>query len=409
MLEPADLSSPAVGCMLVLFATSICLNFWLVADRSKHASIPKLAVHSETPTSDQPQKLPKGWWTDSAAFQIERRAIFSKTWICVSHRGRFVKPGDYVSYDLAGFKFFLILGKDDVVRAFHNVCRHRAYPVTRKASGSSIVLGCGYHGWSYDTRGRLTKAPQFDQVPGFNKGDHSLFEIHTRMDEDGFVHVNLSGSIEGVDSRLLGAETVGRPARINPRSQLLHSWEYKGKFDWKVAVNGRQNGSEALAESPSRGIFGAFSAKALTPMGQLQFFPVTTVYTKSGSPIWYQVTCSPDSAGQSTLRCDVYSSKRSDSTRFDDAFKDRLESHMKATVENYEKTYSVLRGSKNQLGIGSRDQLRIVDAVEAHLEKEKAQGREINPAAVQQCKSAAFDQAEEICKAMECGSVQMAW
>lgn len=57
------------------------------------------------------------------------------------HSTRFKKPGDYFKLEIAGFPFLLIMGKDGAINGFHNVCRHRAYPIVRKDSGSSTVLG----------------------------------------------------------------------------------------------------------------------------------------------------------------------------------------------------------------------------------------------------------------------------
>lgn len=64
--------------------------------------------------------------------------------------------------------------------------------MTRKESGSSTVLGCRYHGWSYDVQGRLVKAPMFDDVPGFKKEENGLLEIPLRVGEgSGSVWINL--------------------------------------------------------------------------------------------------------------------------------------------------------------------------------------------------------------------------
>jgi hypothetical protein len=57
------------------------------------------------------------------------------------HTTRFNKAGDYFKLELGGFPFMLIKGSDGNIQAFHNVCRHRAYPIVRKDSGSSTVLG----------------------------------------------------------------------------------------------------------------------------------------------------------------------------------------------------------------------------------------------------------------------------
>ena len=51
-------------------------------------------------------------------------------------------------------------------------------------------MGCKYHGWSYDTMGKLIKAPQMDLVEGFDKSEYPLFEIHTYTTCHGHVFVN---------------------------------------------------------------------------------------------------------------------------------------------------------------------------------------------------------------------------
>ncbi|OJJ38394.1 hypothetical protein ASPWEDRAFT_104088, partial [Aspergillus wentii DTO 134E9] len=108
-----------------------------------------------------------------------------------SHRTQFTKPGDYISTTISGFPIFLVLDKDNKIRAFHNVCRHRAYTITTKERGPSTVLGCRYHRWRYNTYGQLIKAPHFDRFYRFDKTQNGLFEIHTFTARCGLVFVNL--------------------------------------------------------------------------------------------------------------------------------------------------------------------------------------------------------------------------
>lgn len=70
------------------------------------------------------------------------RGLFTRTWLYVTHKSRFTEPGDYMLFEIAGYSFFVIMGKDNELRAFHNVCRHRAFPVVKKQCGSALVLGC---------------------------------------------------------------------------------------------------------------------------------------------------------------------------------------------------------------------------------------------------------------------------
>lgn len=146
---------------------------------------------------------------------------------------RFHKPGDYRTFEIAGFSFILILGKDKHLRAFHNVCRHRAYAVTRKESGSSTVLGCRYHGWSYDTNGKLIKAPEFEGVKGFDKDMNGLWEVRTSI-RDSMVFVNFDAT---EDVRNFDLEVPENWIVNSKIAELgwVGGWKLDGNFNWKLA------------------------------------------------------------------------------------------------------------------------------------------------------------------------------
>jgi choline monooxygenase len=54
----------------------------------------------------------------------------------------------------------LVVVRDDGgrLRAFHNVCRHRAGPLVDDGCGTCRSFVCRYHGWSYELDGRLRSA-----------------------------------------------------------------------------------------------------------------------------------------------------------------------------------------------------------------------------------------------------------
>jgi phenylpropionate dioxygenase-like ring-hydroxylating dioxygenase large terminal subunit len=131
-----------------------------------------------------------------------------------------------------GFSFIIILGKDRQLRAFHNVCRHRAYAVTKKESGSSIILGCRYHGWSYDTRGKLIKAPEFENVEGFDKEVNGLWELKLEVQES-FVFVNFNTGPVVTKPHLDNSSSL---VRWNiEKMECVAEWKMDGKFNWKLA------------------------------------------------------------------------------------------------------------------------------------------------------------------------------
>jgi phenylpropionate dioxygenase-like ring-hydroxylating dioxygenase large terminal subunit len=152
----------------------------------------------------------------------------------VTHASRFQKAGDYRTFDISGFSFLIILGKDKQLRAFHNVCRHRAYAVTKKESGSSIVLGCRYHGWSYDTKGKLIKAPEFENVAGFDKDMNGLWELKLEVRES-MIFVNFDASIAS-RSLELGSATQSLKRWGTAKLAWLAEWKFDGNFNWKMAT-----------------------------------------------------------------------------------------------------------------------------------------------------------------------------
>ena len=93
--------------------------------------------------------LPSSWYTEPVFHELERRAIFSKHWLLVTHRLRLPEPGSYCRFEIAGFDFILVKNRTGNIQAFHNICRHRGYPVIDDRSpdyGKKSILSCGYHG-----------------------------------------------------------------------------------------------------------------------------------------------------------------------------------------------------------------------------------------------------------------------
>lgn len=94
------------------------------------------------------KSLPAEWYRSEQIFELQRRALFEKGWILATHTLRFDKPGDYISADYAGFPYVIVWHKDGSYRAFHNSCRHRAFPVVQKPKGNASMFACMYHSWS---------------------------------------------------------------------------------------------------------------------------------------------------------------------------------------------------------------------------------------------------------------------
>ncbi|QRD84175.1 iron-sulfur cluster-binding protein [Aspergillus flavus] len=379
------------------------------------SSIPDVAKEENCGVSKE-SDFPAGWWVSKDVFELEKRAIFSKSWLCLSHRSRFAKAGDYQSYEVAGFPIFLILGKDGKVRAFHNVCRHRAYTVTKKECGSSAVLGCRYHGWSYNTYGELTKAPHFDEIPGFDRSQNSLFAIHAVTNGAGFVFVNLDASprISSVDTGLLDAFASNN--KLDSQPLWVAGQTIKADFNWKMAFRSKQLIDFAKLEnaieqtsylSQVTSILKHFRAKS----EHFSLFPFTSFHTIKRTGWWCALSFISVSEQKTAIRYDLYCSKN-DSSCFQivaDKLAELVEERARELETEYQESFISVPPSLHTEEIGnispfSSSFKNILDCLEAHVKLEKAQGAEVFPAMRKPRENSRFQQAEQLCKELDCKS-----
>ncbi len=143
------------------------------------------------------RSLEARYYTDPRVFEIEKTGVLSRTWQFACHASELENPGDYVAFDLADESLFSIRGRDGVIRTFYNVCQHRAHQLVSGA-GSTRVVVCPYHAWTYELTGRLRAAPNSKSVPGFDASRICLTEVRTEVFL-GFVFVNLDPDAPAMD------------------------------------------------------------------------------------------------------------------------------------------------------------------------------------------------------------------
>lgn len=117
-------------------------------------------------------------YVDPAVVAKERNEIFARTWQMLGPATQVADRGQYVAADIAGIKVFAIRGRDGVLRAFRNVCRHRGAQLLEEGAGRCATVRCPYHQWVFADDGRLLNAPWFGEEPDFNAADWPLEQIH---------------------------------------------------------------------------------------------------------------------------------------------------------------------------------------------------------------------------------------
>jgi choline monooxygenase len=134
----------------------------------------KLRPFDDTLPLEQARTIPSLWYSDPEVYAAECRAVFGGTWQAVGRADQVAEPGQFLTADVAGEPVVVVRGDDGVLRAFANVCRHRAACVVPQAEGRASRLRCRYHGWTYDLAGRLRGTPEFDGVADFRREDNGL-------------------------------------------------------------------------------------------------------------------------------------------------------------------------------------------------------------------------------------------
>ena len=150
--------------------------------------------------------LPRQAYTSQEFFELERERLFPRVWVGVGFTSDVAEPGDAVPLLVAGLPIILCRGKDGQIRAFHNVCRHRAAMVLEKPAKGLNVLRCPYHAWAWDLQGSLKAMPYFDGTPdsrdcGLDWGANGLVPIRTGVWYH-WVFVNLDGSAPPLEDYL---------------------------------------------------------------------------------------------------------------------------------------------------------------------------------------------------------------
>lgn len=181
-----------------------------------------------------------GWaYTDPALFLREREEIFYRTWHYAGALQELEQPGDYVTADLLDQSVIVIRGKDGVLRAFHNVCQHRAHQLLR-GCGRAKVITCPYHAWSFHADGRLRTARGAETLPNFDAKEFALKPVRVEVFAKHFVFFNLDPDAQPL-SELAGDLEAELESEIPHFHELRPTGPASGygsmKANWKVAVD----------------------------------------------------------------------------------------------------------------------------------------------------------------------------
>ena len=139
---------------------------------------------------DADWSLPGWLYTDPEYYEVECARVIRPSWQIVCHASDLGQPGDYRTLAYLGENVVVVRGDDGEIRAFHNVCRHRAMRIVEGPSGCARKLVCPYHAWTYELDGRLSGVPMRRDYPALRLEDNGLVPVEVSTWR-GFVFVRL--------------------------------------------------------------------------------------------------------------------------------------------------------------------------------------------------------------------------
>ncbi|NJM30527.1 MAG: Rieske 2Fe-2S domain-containing protein [Rhizobiales bacterium] len=150
--------------------------------------------------------MPPSVYTCEKFLARELAEIFAKDWVSAGRASAIGKPGDYVTFEIAGQPVFVMRGADGKLAAYSNVCLHRMSTLL-EGSGNRKLIVCPYHAWTYNIDGTLRGAPAMTHNEGFDRGCYRLPQI--RCEEWlGWVMLTLNKDAPPVSESLAEAEAL---------------------------------------------------------------------------------------------------------------------------------------------------------------------------------------------------------
>jgi phenylpropionate dioxygenase-like ring-hydroxylating dioxygenase large terminal subunit len=173
-------------------------------------------------------------YTSEERFERERE-LFGRVWLQLGRVEEIPSPGDWIvrEIEVRSASVLIVRGKDMKVRAFHNVCSHRAMKLVWDGKGHGSRFTCPYHAWMYTSEGELAHIPAADCFPDVDRAESGLTPIACDIWE-GFICVNLDPQprqtllefIGPVAERLAGAPFGDYTCGFTLSSEVEANWKF---------------------------------------------------------------------------------------------------------------------------------------------------------------------------------------
>ena len=132
-------------------------------DATRMNLLRRLAHHVRANSSDLadgPMRNDVSVYTDPVRHAAERQKLFRETPVVACLSNDLPSPGSFRLFDETGVPIVIVRGMDGVARGFLNICTHRGARLVREREGTTKLMTCWFHGWSFDSQGQLRGVPE---------------------------------------------------------------------------------------------------------------------------------------------------------------------------------------------------------------------------------------------------------
>jgi Rieske 2Fe-2S family protein len=195
---------------------------------------------------DLPARINVGELLTAENFALEKEAIWKRAWLSIGHTMDAPDKGSYFVYDIPTFNISLLVsrGKDDKVRVFHNICRHRGNKIVREGDGKKAVFTCNFHGWNFGLDGQLLNITDAKEFENCDPAQLGLIEVHSQI-WNSFIFINLADKPHCTLEEWLGP-FYGQYDNYFEHQEKVASFKAVVNGNWHLAVNAFTEGYHTL-------------------------------------------------------------------------------------------------------------------------------------------------------------------
>jgi phenylpropionate dioxygenase-like ring-hydroxylating dioxygenase large terminal subunit len=183
-----------------------------------------------------PRGLPPWTYDHPAITRLELQRVLRPSWQMVCHTSNVPALGDYLTFELGPDSIVVLRDREGTLRAYHNVCRHRAARLLEQSGSCPGSITCPYHGWTYNLDGSLRGTPVRESFPALDRTQHGLIPVRLEI-MAGLVFVCLQGD-PPLPSSMWGDMLADfEPYQFEKMQPLFPMYTEEWDVDWKVAMD----------------------------------------------------------------------------------------------------------------------------------------------------------------------------